>query len=87
MAKFDYDCDVCGPILDVDQPIGSDPLRRCPEGHPWKRIFGGAKVKIDGTFRGHASISPQFEVMDATGDPTLAFGHGKPSDDVNPLPT
>lgn len=82
MAHYDYHCPVCRSLVDVEQPIGSEPIKRCPEGHSWQRVFNAAAVKIDPAFKGTASISPQFEVMDATGDPTLAFGKGKPDPDV-----
>lgn len=82
MALYDYQCLECEPTYyaDVSQPIGSDPLPRCPKGHRWERLIVG--VRIDKGFTGPASLSPQMETFWETGDPDLAFGRGKPADDA-----
>lgn len=81
MALYDYRCARCdGVYTDVYQPIGSDALPTCPEGHPWKRLISG--VKIDPSFKGPASISPQMQTFFETGDPNLAFPPGKPDPDA-----
>jgi hypothetical protein len=81
MALFDYRCDGCGQdYIDVYQPIGSDAIRRCPEGHQWQRLI--VAVRIDKGFTGPASLSPQMETFWETGDPELAFPKGKPDADA-----
>ncbi len=77
MALYDYLCKTCGKHYeDVFQEIGSDALKKCPDGHPWNRVISG--VHIDTAFKGMGSISPQMEIFNETGDPDLAFPPGKP---------
>jgi hypothetical protein len=80
-AMFDYRCEDCDrDYIDVYQPIGSDAIRRCPEGHRWARLIVG--VRIERGFTGPASLSPQMETFWETGDPELAFPRGKPAADA-----
>ena len=81
MALYDYYCERCHrAFTDLYQPIGSEALKLCPEGHPWRRLVVG--VRIDGTFKGPASLSPQMQTFWETGDAELAFPPGKPQDDA-----
>ena len=81
MALFDYYCPVCDYTFeDIYQPIGSEAEVACPEGHSWKRLISG--VKIDPTFKGPGSLSPQMQTFWETGDPELAFPKGKPDADA-----
>lgn len=81
MARWDFRCDKCDTFFeDVEGPIGHPP-ERCPQGHAWERLLDARRIKLDSTFKGYGSLSPQMEAFWATGDPEV-FPAKPPAEDA-----